>query len=631
MATIFFITFFACNKTPEISQCMMSPAQPKVGDTVKISYIPGKSSPLLTAEKVMMMAQYYPDNSNNQYLSDIHLQEISMQKEGKKWITEIQIHNTTGCVLFNFASDTYIDCNDKKAWDLIVYNENNKPIKNAYTALARTYMHSIFMKREKNIITALNYLKKEQTLYPDNLRGLTDSWIYRYDIAKDDTDKQARINAEIDSLIATFPKHIEVLEAAHQYFDLAGDKQKAASILQAIRKIDPKNLILAFADLTKFHLMKNPAQQIQEGKKLLLKTTNKELLEPIQYFLIEVMLNSQQWDDAVKFVNNIPDQSASILHLISLNLMKAEKNLLSAEKFSRQSIALLSTKSNKNRPSVLPIKKWKIRKLNYRISALDTYGFIEYKLGKLTEANNTLTEVYEITKGNKPEINEHYIRCLEGLNKQDKVLKIARKAIEENHANDAIITIFKKISIEKTGDAAESDSIIAAARIKGFKNRKKEIADHLIANAESAPAFVLKTLNGKEISLNSLKGKTVIVDFWATWCSSCKSSFPYLQKFWEQHKNNPEVMVVAVNCWEEKESKERIKIIKKFMKDHNYTFPVLIDQSNKVVSAFKVSGLPTKMIVGPDGKIYFKDIGFVKTMVQDMNIELDLIKQKISK
>jgi len=632
LAAVCFISFLACNKTPELSQVILSPAQPKVGDTVKISYIPGKSSPLLTAENVLLMAQYYPNNSNNIYRKDIYLHEIPMGKSGKKWVTKIQIADTTGCVLLNFISGKEIDSNNKKGWDVIVYNEKNMPAKNTYTALARTYLHTMYLKRERNITTALNYLKKERMLYPDNWRALTDGWAYRFNKAKNNQEQQARLDSEVDSLVATFYDNPKVLAAAHFYFNLKHDDQKEASILKKLKIIDPQNSVILFDEWRKLRNLKDPEQQIKRAKEFLSQVKNTDLYPTIENWLASLMLDAKHWDDAVKYVNHLPDPSSQMLNEIAWTLFEANKKLLSAEKFSRKSVELSNTQSTRDKPSFMPLNKWNINISGSRNNSLDTYACIEHKLGKMTEAEKAFKEVYEFSKGGTPELTEHYLACLVDMNKDDKALTIAQKAIEENHANDVIVELFKKISLKKTGNTTEADRIIATAKKIETKKRKEEITTHFITDAKPAPAFVLKNLDGKEISLESLKGKTVVIDFWATWCGPCKSSFPYLQKFWEQHKNNPDVMVVAINCWEEKKGEERIKIIKKFMKDNNYTFPVLIDETNKAVTAYEVSGIPTKFFAGPDSKIYFKDVGFPgTTMVEDMNIELNLIKKKISK
>ncbi len=135
--------------------------------------------------------------------------------------------------------------------------------------------------------------------------------------------------------------------------------------------------------------------------------------------------------------------------------------------------------------------------------------------------------------------------------------------------------------------------------------------------SETAPGFDLKDLDGKSVSLESLKGKTVVLDFWATWCGPCKRSFPGMQMAAEKYKDSSNVKFLFVDTWENQTPEVRQKEVAKFIADNNYDFHVLLDKkvvegSNdfKVVKEYDVAGIPTKFIIDPQGKIRFKAVGF---------------------
>ncbi|MFO0827354.1 MAG: TlpA disulfide reductase family protein [Phycisphaerales bacterium] len=125
-----------------------------------------------------------------------------------------------------------------------------------------------------------------------------------------------------------------------------------------------------------------------------------------------------------------------------------------------------------------------------------------------------------------------------------------------------------------------------------------------------APTAKLTTLDGKEVDIASLKGKVVVLDFWATWCGPCKKGLPLLEEFAVSMKDNPKVAVYPVNVWENTKGDDRIKAVSTFWTDKKFTMTTLIDPESKLIEAYGFSGIPAFVIIGPDGKISATHIGF---------------------
>jgi thiol-disulfide isomerase/thioredoxin len=115
-------------------------------------------------------------------------------------------------------------------------------------------------------------------------------------------------------------------------------------------------------------------------------------------------------------------------------------------------------------------------------------------------------------------------------------------------------------------------------------------------------------LDGKNINVEDLKGKVVVVDFWATWCGPCKASFPAMQKMVNKYKEDPNIKFVFIDTWEKGENKK--KEAADFITTNKYSFHVLLDNEDKVVAQFKVDGIPTKFVIDKNGNIRFKAVGF---------------------
>lgn len=135
---------------------------------------------------------------------------------------------------------------------------------------------------------------------------------------------------------------------------------------------------------------------------------------------------------------------------------------------------------------------------------------------------------------------------------------------------------------------------------------KSELKAKMIS--EPATNFVLQNLEGEEISLESLKGKVVVLDFWATWCPPCKASFPMMQKAQERFKEDENVVFYFVNTREKGEDK--VAKAKSFLEKKGYDFKVLFDLDQAVYKSYKMRGIPTKFVIDPAGNIRFKSVGY---------------------
>jgi thiol-disulfide isomerase/thioredoxin len=116
-----------------------------------------------------------------------------------------------------------------------------------------------------------------------------------------------------------------------------------------------------------------------------------------------------------------------------------------------------------------------------------------------------------------------------------------------------------------------------------------------------APDFTLNDLNGKPLSLSSLRGKYVIIDFWGSWCGWCIKGFPKMKEYYNKYQGKFEILGVDCNDSEEK--------WRDAVKKHELPWlHVYNPRQTKVLADYAIQGFPTKIIVGPDGKI-------VKTIV----------------
>jgi len=117
-----------------------------------------------------------------------------------------------------------------------------------------------------------------------------------------------------------------------------------------------------------------------------------------------------------------------------------------------------------------------------------------------------------------------------------------------------------------------------------------------------APEFSLSLLDNKKLALGELNGKIILLNFWATYCGSCREEMPALQALWEKYTQQG-LVVIAISI-----EKNNIQVVKEYIDNKNISFPIAVD-INKMHKLYEVEVLPTSYIIGRDGKFIAKVVG----------------------
>ena len=137
-------------------------------------------------------------------------------------------------------------------------------------------------------------------------------------------------------------------------------------------------------------------------------------------------------------------------------------------------------------------------------------------------------------------------------------------------------------------------------------------ATTLIKKGDKAPDFTVEMFNGEKITLSQLKGKVVLINFWATWCPPCRQELTHVQKEIIDHFKGQDFVFLPISRGEKK------SVVEAFRQKQGYTFPMGLDPKQEVYKKYASNYIPRNFVVGKDGKVIYVSVGFEPAEFESM-------------
>ncbi len=597
------------------------------GDETQI-YYNSDSTNLKGSEKIDATVYVFAD----EILSATKIPTEKIKKRHGIWNFNFKTPDSSFGLIIYFSNGEIKDNNSEKGY-IVLFNDNNgKVLPEAKAGLASAFakwggmanLKKDYKYAEKLLNEAIeqNPLLKERfldtyLLIENKLRGdkakeiikkeldslsqkqnpsakeldLLITWSYRID-RPDDAKKYK------DLLLQKFPESEEAQNVLFDNFRSEPNEEKKLKLLYDFENKFPESKLIKefYGDLIVYYVQQK--NDFEKAYRTLVANENK--IQPFYFqYAVENML--QKNFDLFKAFT-----------VAQLGVKWAEKEYKNP---------------TEEKPKYYTDDAWKELRGFYFGRNLFKYGEILYKQNKKAIASEYLGQAVELTKDFYPyeELNELYIKSLMETGNYKKALKKATDFLKDGLANGYIKTAMREAYVKVNGTEKGFDELVGKYLNSAKEKLRKEVKSKLIK--EKAPDFTLTDLDGNKVSLSEFKGKTVMVDFWATWCGPCEKSFPALKRVVEKYKDNPDVKFLFVNTWEQ--VKDKRKNAKDFIEKNNYPFHVLLDSDNKVVAEYGVRGIPTKFMIDKDGFIRYKSVGFSgksDELVEELDIVISFIK-----
>lgn len=588
----------------------ISPVQPEHGDLVTITYNPDAKNTGIkeTASGLTLVFGY-----KSFYALP---NKIEMDQKGKGWETSFHVPEYAKYASFYFKSGTKSHKKPSgRYFDLIVYSEG-KPARNAFLQKSRGLGDQLSSDANIDSMRARLY-KKELEYHPDNFSARINLLEYKM---KQQPDQKESLLDQVRYLIETQlsqqPPSPENLGNARQGYAVIGEEAKYDSLKKAIIEKYPGSQIALEQQYKDAGTEKNPDKKAELYRRVAHNSGNSMLVTRSYEQLFKLAADTGDADNMItyaeKWVNGREPWKARTHNEIAHAFADKNLRLDIAEKHIRKALQLVDKEPVGamyyfNEYGYIPgystdsTKQKKHKDLKGEILA--TLGFIQIKKEKYELAEVTLSSASELTDDIKVQ------KYLAGLYQKtgrpkkayDRFWDILMKKPADKEAREALKKSYIAFNGSEDGFNEETAELDKAWRQKMEKKFNKERLD------KAAPSLAGVTdLEGNLLDTESLDNKVVVIDFWATWCGPCLAAFPYLENVYEKYQDNPEVKFVVLNsAWS-----NTIKDARKWKNENDYTFPLYFDKDSRITEAFGVRGIPTTFVIGKNGRIQFKKVGF---------------------
>jgi thiol-disulfide isomerase/thioredoxin len=502
----------------------------------------------------------------------------------------------------HYAKGYLLTDKEVSARELLEYIAMDGTWRQAYYMLA--YIQEKTLGRLDDAIATAAKMAARPELHAEGLKML---WRLRLGKLKGTPEAKAGLRRDLDEMVRS-STDIKVLAAAREtYANLLNDDESRIATEKKIRRIDPtwypeRGQVVYVGALSisgLYHLMVATNRQIvllnrmsevddpsEPGARIAhLESLLSNNMDPRmkRLFYEDIFRTAEKANDCQTLIKygdlliSIDPTDAAVPAQIALALSKRNENIPAALRYARLADEATSIYRPMPRPAddgatdvewntvVFPDKRQHEYYTKLRWLALEAMGLALSQAGRYDEAEPKLRQALD-------------------LHRSEQTLS--------NLAN----------LLDRIGRKPEAQELATAAKVEYIESLKKKFKD------DPAKDFELTTMDGKRVRLSDLRGRVVIIDFWATWCGPCLRETPFMVSLYEKYKDRGlEILYVSID------GKADQYKIPPFVNQQKISYPVLVDGGLKdgVKDLYGVDAYPTTIFIDRQGKMRYREVGFL--------------------
>jgi thiol-disulfide isomerase/thioredoxin/Flp pilus assembly protein TadD len=304
--------------------------------------------------------------------------------------------------------------------------------------------------------------------------------------------------------------------------------------------------------------------------------------------------------------------------IVPIALADRKIRLADAERIAREGIDALKKKIESQRSSYKSQGEYE-RAMGWATGmGHDALGWVLLAESRPAEAEKELLAAYDLNHEDRRTL-DHLGRYYLSRNEISKAEEYFIKGLGvQGPGTNPCETSLRSLYHKNHGSLEGIDEYFEKLKVADRTKRRDRVLAGRIAAPKGVPAFSLKGLDGKRISLEGLKGKTVVINFWGIWCGWCVQELPEYQKLFEKYAKDPAVVILTID------NDAHPDDVPPWLAQKKYTFPVLIDDG--YVSKAGIHSFPTTWFLDPEGRKIFEKVGWSEKLLEEFSWRIEAMR-----
>jgi len=587
----------------------INPSRPEIGETVTISFM-GKNRE--SAPTLVFSYSNFFEMANS----------IPLQLSGEQWQTSFVVPRYAKYASFYIKQgDSLYRPNSKSHYELVFYKQD-KPVFDTYLYKSYSLASQMGKAADSLKIKTNQLIEKELTLYPNNYAAQLK--LLANKMTEDKKNASAYLKeglAIVERKLQENPTQMGNVNQVTMGYLILGQNAKLDTLRDILLKKYPTSEVAYEFRYEQAYKTKNEVEKIKKLESLLSYTTDTEnsTQSGIHQLLFEYYAKQKNEQKALFHARGVAavknpwlakelKELANTLTVNGLALdtakMYAERALLKVNDYPFGVIRYFPEYDYipgyvANRSALIEEQKGEI---------LSIIGKIYVRQKKFDLAEKTLTSAMALSKN--IEVYQNFAYLYEHTNRPKLAFDTYRKILLLMPVDSLTLQHLKRNYIMYHGKVEGFDKELLAVQGDWELQTLPKLQATKLNMA--APIFEhIYDMQGKLVDPARLKGKVVVLDFWATWCVPCIEGFPYMQKVYNQYQNNSDVVFMIMNSG----SKNTLEDAANWVKQNKFTFPIYYND-RKLAESFNVTTIPSTFVMDKNGRIQYKTVGFEGPMMQ---------------